>query len=135
LIDLAGSDETVQRIIASFDADAKIGMIGSPRFRLPGSMFPEKVAWGANRTTTLALAERLGVPPHSFPLDYFAGTMFWVRRDTLEPLRRLNLSLSDFPEEGGQRDGELHHALERLFGMLPSLAGQRLEGATPRYDP
>jgi lipopolysaccharide biosynthesis protein len=55
--------------------------------------------------------------------------MFWVRREVLEPLRRLNLILSDFCEERGRRDGELQHALERVFGALPALVGQRLEDA------
>jgi lipopolysaccharide biosynthesis protein len=104
-------------------------MIGSPRFRLPGSLLAEDAAWGKNRAATLALAERLGIGPSGFRLDYFAGTMFWARRETLEPLKRLNLAPTDFPEERGQRDGELHHALERLFGALPALSGQRLENA------
>ena len=134
LIDLAGSDETVRRIIASFDEDSRIGMIGPARFRLPGNLIPKKAAWGSNQTATLALAERLGIDGREFRLDYFAGTMFWARRETLEPLRQLKLTLSDFPEEQGQRDGELHHALERLFGTLPSLVGQTLEGATACLD-
>jgi lipopolysaccharide biosynthesis protein len=127
LIDLAGSDEAVRRILARFDEVAEIGMIGSSRFRMPGNLFSEKAAWGANQTTTLALAKRLGIARQDFRLDYFAGTMFWVRRETLEPLRGLNLTLSNFPDEHGQRDGELHHALERLLGTLPLLIGQRLE--------
>jgi len=134
LIDLAGSDETVCRILARFDDVAEIGMIGSSRFHVPGNLLSQETAWGSNRTTTLALAERLGIDRQDFRLDYFAGTMFWARRETLEPLRQLKLTLSDFPDEHGQRDGELHHALERLFGTLPSLIGQRLEGATVCLD-
>ncbi len=135
LIDLAGTGETVGNIIARFSEDPSIGMIGSPRFRLPGHLTTETAAWGSNRTTTLALAERLGIDQQACRLDFFAGTMFWVRRETLEPLRRLNLTLGDFPTEVGQPDGELQHALERLFGMLPGLAGQRLDGATAQIDP
>ncbi|HVY19274.1 MAG TPA: rhamnan synthesis F family protein [Bauldia sp.] len=133
IIDLAGSDETIRRILARFAADPSIGMIGSARFRAPGSAVPEQAAWGANRAAILALTKRIGLGEISH-LDYFAGTMFWVRRKALEPLRRLNLSDADFPEEQGQRDGELHHALERLFGTLPGLSGMRLESVPPRLE-
>jgi lipopolysaccharide biosynthesis protein len=109
-------------------------MIGSSRFHVPGNLLSQETAWGSNRTTTLVLAERLGIDRQDFRLDYFAGTMFWARRETLELLRQLKLTLSDFPDEHGQRDGELHHALERLFGSLPRLSGQRLEGATACLD-
>jgi lipopolysaccharide biosynthesis protein len=135
LIDLAGSEAAVARIVAAFDADSDIGMIGSPRFRLPGARMSTEAAWGANQAATLALARRLGVSPETFRLDYFAGTMFWVRRSVLEPMRGLGLTLADFPEEDGARDGALQHACERLFGALPALSGKRLADALPVYTP
>jgi lipopolysaccharide biosynthesis protein len=125
LLDLAGSEAAVARILAMFAGDATIGMIGSPRFRLSSPSAEHSDGWGGNRAATLALAERIGIPPAEFSLDYFAGSMFWVRRSVLEPVRRLGLTIGDFPEESGARDGELQHACERLFGALPALSGMR----------
>jgi lipopolysaccharide biosynthesis protein len=126
LLDLAGSEATVARILAMFAGDATIGMIGSPRFRLSSPSPEHSDGWGGNRAATLALAERIGIPSAEFSLDYFAGSMFWVRRSVLEPVRKLGLTIADFPEESGARDGELQHACERLFGALPALSGMRL---------
>jgi lipopolysaccharide biosynthesis protein len=126
LLDLAGSEATVARILAMFTGDATIGMVGSPRFRLSSPSAERSDGWGRNRAATLALAGRLGIPPASFRLDYFAGSMFWVRRAVLDPVRKLGLTIADFPEESGARDGELQHAFERLFGALPALSGLRL---------
>lgn len=133
LLDLAGADSTVSRIVGRFDEQADVGMIGSPRFRLPGKLMRNEEAWGTNRQATLQLAQRLGLNADAFELDFYAGTMFWARRAVLEPLRRLGLTAADFPEEDGQRDGGLHHAFERLFGAAPALVGMHLEDA-PRYS-
>ena len=86
--------------------------------------------WGANRERTLALAEQLGIEAPDFRLDFYAGTMFWVRGDVLEPLRKLNVTLADFPAEPGKRDGEL----QRVFGTLPGPVGKRKEDAPQRFE-
>lgn len=48
-------------------------------------------------------------------IDFPAGSMFWAKVDALRPLYALDLELKDFPEEHGQIDGTLHHAVERIF--------------------
>ena len=77
------------------------------------------------------LRQNWEIPEANFHLDFYAGTMFWARREVLEPLRRLHLLQSDFPEEQMQRDGELQHAIERLFGNLPNMIGKHMEDAVP----
>jgi len=115
--DLIGSRDVVDRIIAEFERSPDTQMIGSRRFRLPNEWKGEKAAWGENRAMVLNLLETMGKPSSS-RLDFFAGTMFWVRRSALEPLMRLDLPLAVFPEEASQQDGTLQHALERVLGMI-----------------
>jgi lipopolysaccharide biosynthesis protein len=115
--DLIGSRDVVDRIIAEFDHSHDTGMIGSRRFRLPNAWMGEKAAWGDNRAMILDLLKTMGMASNS-RLNFFAGTMFWARRSALEPLRQLDLSLASFPDEAGQQDGTLQHALERVFGMI-----------------
>ena len=69
-------------------------------------------------------AERMGVPAERFRLDFFGGTMFWVRPEALKPLAALRLSEA-FPEEKGLLDGGLEHAVERLFATSTVVAGYR----------
>lgn len=117
LNDLVGSDELVRGIVQRFVSQPRLGLVGSSHFRgsYPGT-------WPKNASLTLDVAKRLGCPEGQFKPDFFAGTMFWIRRELLDLLKPLNLSQDDFPVEAGQTDGTLQHALERIFGALPGLA-------------
>jgi lipopolysaccharide biosynthesis protein len=126
LVDLLGSDEQVQHILNRFRAEPRIGMIGSARFRVPNGSIQLKAPWGENKEETLRLGTRVGIARDDFQLDFFAGTMFWVRGEVLAPLRQLNLTLADFLERTAA-DGDVPHAIERLFGALPQRVGMRLE--------
>ena len=100
-------------------------MIGSGAFRLPRDGYPEDLSWSANRPMTLKIAERMGVPADKFQLDFFGGTMFWVRPEALKPLRDLRLA-ADMPYESGLIDGDLPHALERVLPTSVLVAGYKL---------
>ena len=74
----------------------------------------------------------MGVKPEQFRLDFYGGTMFWVRPEALRPLRELDL-VRAFPEEQGLLDGGLEHAVERLFSTAAVLAGFRLVDSDGRH--
>jgi hypothetical protein len=131
--DLFGSDAQVEAILSRFSAEPRIGMVGSARLRMPGGPVVMKRPFGLNREATLALAARMGIPPDAFALDFYSGTMFWVRPAMLAPLRELGLRLADFPPGAGPDDGALQHAIERVFGALAAKQGLRFEDAPLRY--
>jgi hypothetical protein len=131
--DLLGSDDRVDAILGRFAAEPRLGMIGPARFRIPDGPIAMRRPFGLNRATTLALADRMGVPPAAFRPDFFAGTMFWVRPEALAPLKSLGLRLADFPAGAGPEDGALQHAVERLLVAAVARAGMEAEGVTPRY--
>jgi lipopolysaccharide biosynthesis protein len=125
LFDLLAAPGIAERTLARFEHEPAIGMIGSRVFRLPSKTYSEDLSWGKNRGMVLDLAAKMGVTPESFRLDFFGGTMFWVRPQALCPLRGLSLA-SAFPDEQGRHDGALEHATERLFATSVVAAGYRL---------
>ena len=125
LFDLLGAPGAANAAIDMFERDPSIGMIGSRVFRLPKAGYPEDLSWSANRPMTLKIAERMGVPADKFQLDFFGGTMFWVRPEALKPLRDLSLD-ADMPYESGLIDGDLPHAIERVLPTSALVAGYKL---------
>ena len=125
LFDLLGAPGAAAAAIAMFERDPSIGMIGPRAFRLPNATYPEDLSWSANRRMTLEIAQRMGVPGAKFQLDFFGGTMFWVRPEALKPLRDLRLA-AEMPDESGRVDGDLPHALERVLPTSVLAAGYKL---------
>ena len=125
LFDLLAAPGLASSIVDMFERDASIGMIGPRAFRLPSETYSEELSWSVNRETVLDLAEKMGIPPDRFRLDFFGGTMFWARPEALAPLRMLKLA-DAFPEEKGLLDGGLEHAAERLFGAAVVAAGYKV---------
>jgi lipopolysaccharide biosynthesis protein len=64
-------------------------------------------------------------PDKDASMNFPVGTMFWARTAALKPLIDLNLKWEDYPEEPVAIDGTILHAMERIFGILPGLAGYR----------
>lgn len=128
LFDLLAAPGAVEAILARFAQAPRTGMIGPRAYRYPSTVCSLARSWGDNRAKVLELAARLGVAEGDFRLDFFCGTMFWVRPEALRPLRRLGLS-NLFKEEGAI-DGGLEHAVERLFSTSVEQAGYRVEGVS-----
>jgi lipopolysaccharide biosynthesis protein/GT2 family glycosyltransferase len=117
---LLGSHEAVVRVFLAFERSPDLGMI-APVIFTPNKPF---MVWAPNFDICRSLTARMGVSiTTESPLDFPAGSMFWARSAALRPLLDLNLSFEDFPEETGQTDGTLAHAIERLYFYSCELAG------------
>lgn len=125
LFDLLAGPGVISRTLSLFSADKTVGIVGSRVYRFPNANLEERASWGRNRETVLAVAKRMGVAPEDYRLDFFGGTMFWVRPAALAPLKELKLS-EEFSQEQGKLDGALEHALERLFSTAAEVAGYRM---------
>jgi Rhamnan synthesis protein F len=126
LFDLLAAPGLARSIVDRFERDPSVGMIGPRAFRLPSDTYSLELSWSVNKERVLELAQRMGIPPDQYRLDFFGGTMFWVRPEALASLRKLELS-GQFAEEMGLLDGGLEHAAERLFGAAVLAAGYRIE--------
>lgn len=125
LFELLGSPAAIQSIVSRFAQIPDLGLMGPAGLRVPSYLLSERQTFSGNVSATRLLAARAGINP--LAIDFFAGSMFWVRPDALEPLRRLDLSANDFPQEHGQVDGTLQHAIERLFVPAAKCSGFRVE--------
>jgi lipopolysaccharide biosynthesis protein len=95
-----------------------------------GIIYPDDpgcFGWEGNYSYGKALIDRLGykAPRPDASMNFPVGTMFWARTAALKPLLDLNLQWEDYPEEPLPIDGSMLHAMERLFGIVPSLKGYR----------
>lgn len=131
LHDLIAGTGQFDEVLARFEADPRLGLLGPQRFRVPNERFSLHDAWSGNQTETRRLAARLGLPA-TFDLDFFAGTMFWVRPAALARLRGVGLGdPSAYAPESGRTDGALEHALERLFTTSVVAGGFTLGALAP----
>ncbi|WP_337244487.1 rhamnan synthesis F family protein [Luteimonas sp. gir] len=126
---LFGDADRIAWQMGMFAADPTLGMI-YPESHVSVPLWGH--TWLGNVAPAQALATRLGVTvePHAY-IDMPAGSMFWARVDAIRPLLELSLRVEDFPEECGQLDGTLQHAIERLFVAVVRASGHHV-GILPR---
>ena len=81
--------------------------------------------WGTNREYAQQLMEAMGADPDLLPDDIFfpAGTMFWARTAAVKNLFDIDFSVVNVPEETGQIDGTIMHAIERLWLFIAEMNG------------
>ena len=116
---LLGSPEIVGGIL-NILASEKVGLIFPQHFN-PIRVW---INWGDDYLSTKNFLRGLGVEIDTRHLIEFpAGSMFWFKPQALAPLLDSGLTFEDFPEERGQIDGTLAHAIERAFLFIVESAG------------
>jgi GT2 family glycosyltransferase/uncharacterized small protein (DUF1192 family) len=117
---LLGSPEIVQSVLDAFAREPTLGMVAPQHLEF----IRHWLDWGSNFPAAKTLAARLGFAlSPARALDFPSGSMFWARSAALRPLLDLRLNAEDFPEEDGQQDATLAHAVERLYFMVCERAG------------
>ncbi|RBW43757.1 hypothetical protein DS901_09590 [Loktanella sp. D2R18] len=115
--DLAGP--MIDRALTAMVADERVGMVYPEDPHIPG--------WGQNSDVAEQIAAQLGVGELPSAFNFPVGTMFWARSGALRPFVELGLSWSDYPSEPIATDGTMLHALERLFGAVPTRLGWKTQ--------
>ena len=116
---LLGSPEIVSGILKIL-ADDKVGAV-FPQYFAPIRVL---INWGENYLATKNYLRGLGIEiDNRHLIEFPAGSMFWFKPKALAPLLDGDLTFENFPEERGQVDGTLAHALERAFLFIVESAG------------
>ena len=122
LTNLLGSPKRVEEVLSAFDRPS-VGVVCAQIFPELRS-FVERDCWGPNFEMCRFLGQKMGVllvknKKVSFPV----GSMFWFLVSAMQPLFDMGLTASDFPEGAGGTDGEIQHAIERLFVVATQKQG------------
>lgn len=127
--DLLLSSDRVNKIIKKFKDDASLGVV-APANSITDLSIPE-INLG-NRYWLDKLFIRLDSPEISknYKTSFPAGSMFWTRKDALEPLTSNLIDEEEFELEAGQLDGTLAHSVERVVGAVVNKQGYRLVDST-----
>lgn len=113
----------VEQLLAKCELEPSVGIAYSYCADFIGH---HNFAWNTNLKFANRIVRKSGVgflPANDKPFPFPAGGMFWVRTSAVESLLALDWKYSDFPKETGQIDGTVQHAVERLFGFLPTYLG------------
>jgi lipopolysaccharide biosynthesis protein len=121
LENLLGSTDVVRSILRLLMCK-EVGVVFSQHF----PPVRQWLNWGYDYDDAKALLAKMGVSlSRDFVLEFPSSSFFWARSAAIAPLLDLALSWSDFPEEAGQTDGTLAHAIERSILYCAEGAGFR----------
>ncbi|MBQ7454224.1 MAG: hypothetical protein IJS69_04145 [Selenomonadaceae bacterium] len=116
---LLGSPEIVGGILKIL-SDERVGLVFPQHFN-PIRVY---VNWGKNFLAVKNFLRTLNVDiTHRNLIEFPTGSMFWFKPRSLAPLIDCALTFEDFPEESGQIDGTLAHAIERAFLFIVEASG------------
>jgi lipopolysaccharide biosynthesis protein len=112
----------VARILHAFASSPELVLVGARDVYLSGAAQMTK-----NREKLEEITQVL-CPGRSLPDNwgFFAGTMFWARPDFFRPFAQIADSLGSFEGDNSRGDGQLAHAVERMFGALAALEGKHI---------
>jgi tetratricopeptide (TPR) repeat protein len=120
---LLGDKDNIRKILNEFVNKPTLGMV-IPNFH---PNIAKHINWGENRSMAEQLCNNLNI---TLPQDitiFPAGSMFWYRPTALSKLTSHPWSEADFPEESGQIDGTIMHAIERVLCVSAQQQGFDVE--------
>ncbi len=122
LTTLLPAQSVVRGYLHAFADDPHLGVLSPAP---PEAVRPWAYSWLRNREAACGLFALLGLPGRlpEGGIDFPAGGMFWARTQAIARLLDHPWQEQDFPEEGGQTDGTVAHALERSVILIARAAG------------
>lgn len=117
---LFGSEENIENILKNLEMNKGLGIV----FPKPFHNLENAIHWGLNKDLAENMLQKLNIDI-KLPVNnivFPVGNMFWARVDAVLPLFT-NIISDNFPNEKGQADGTLAHAIERLWVYIAEYNG------------
>lgn len=116
---LIGSKEIAESNLEIL-SDAEVGVV----YPEHADFIKPVINWGFDYPIARDLLRRSDITLDVFNiLEFPSGSMYWGRSTAIIRLLELELAFSDFPDEEGQVDGTLAHAIERSLLLFIEKAG------------
>ena len=109
---LFGSKENIENILKNLEMNKGLGIV----FPKPFQNLENAIHWGLNTELAENVLQKLDIDI-KLPVNnivFPVGNMFWARVDAVLPIFTNTLA-NNFPNEKGQADGTIAHAIERLW--------------------
>ncbi len=109
---LFGSKENIENILKNLEMNKGLGIV----FPKPFQNLENAIHWGLNKELAENVLQKLNIDI-KLPVNnivFPVGNMFWARVDAVLPIFTNTLA-NNFPNEKGQADGTIAHAIERLW--------------------
>lgn len=109
---LFGSKENIENILKNLEMNKGLGIV----FPKPFQNLEDAIHWGLNKELAENVLQKLDIDI-KLPVNnivFPVGNMFWARVDAVLPIFTNTLA-NNFPNEKGQADGTIAHAIERLW--------------------
>lgn len=118
---LFGSGNYMGQLFDYFESHPEIGIVFPENYPL----LSNQLVWSRNFDACCDLLKRMSIETSALPDHplFPAGDMFWARTKAVRKLFKLNIPLSEFPEEAGQIDGTTAHAIERSWVYIARSEG------------
>ncbi len=119
---LVGNDQTVSTIVHAFNCESNLSLVG------PSCFFQSaKRLMYDNGKEVEHLKIKLDNQAKKIDdWGFFAGTSFWVKPSSLLHLSEIVDSLNIKADDDYKKDGNLVHAIERIFGLVPLLNNEKI---------
>lgn len=119
---LASTSQRVDDIVRLFRSDFRVLIAGPEEFWFDGRAF---LAGNEKDLSDILGKLEFGHGAVHSNWGFFAGTCFWIDASLAEVIASV-VSADDFKKLVVQPDGQLSHALERIFGLVTQIIGGRV---------
>lgn len=116
-----GSEDLVKLILEKFSKHTDLGMVG------PSLLYKSGRSLMYENRSNIEKVRQYTSASTPLPADwgFFPGSCFWARPESLMPLAKAAKQLA-YEDDNTKNDGQLAHAIERLFGLAILEAGQKI---------